>query len=359
MTQILLLSGCASFFCEIDENDVAGYLNRRIQDPMSVTRVLPVYFASNRKQDQSVPGSCSNSFFSTDYDSKTNYGTCEVNVPFNHPVGSLDSSQQYLDRDQYFIMGNYLPANGESFFREQRKRDKEILLFVHGFNVKFEDAVFRSAQLVYDLKFSGDAIVYSWAAGEGQKSFFDSFLINKTYSRNLESAEKSREHFKNFLTSMVKTGRKINIIVHSMGHQVVLPVLAEIGENQGPVAEQIVLNAPDFPVDSFKALSNGLIQSGKRITMYCSPSDNALNVSEIVNWKARAGSCVNVDGIDVINVQQVDEPVMGIGGLGHGYYSGRAILIDLYQSILGVHPEKRLFIAKSKNTSNEDYIMRR
>ena len=38
----------------------------------------------------------------------------------------------------------------------------EVFVFVHGYNVTFEGAAQRTAQIAYDLKFSGAPIFYSW-----------------------------------------------------------------------------------------------------------------------------------------------------------------------------------------------------
>jgi len=55
----------------------------------------------------------------------------------------------------------------------------------------------------------------------------------------------------------------------------------------------------------------------------------------------------------------VDSPVMGVGGLGHGYYSSRPLMTDVMQLILGIDVDKRLFIRKGVNGSSEDYVLRR
>jgi esterase/lipase superfamily enzyme len=39
---------------------------------------------------------------------------------------------------------------------------REALVFVHGYNVTFETAARRTAQLAYDLNFRGVPLMYSW-----------------------------------------------------------------------------------------------------------------------------------------------------------------------------------------------------
>ena len=40
----------------------------------------------------------------------------------------------------------------------------EVLVFVHGYNVTFGDALRQTAQLAFDLAFEGAPILYSWPA---------------------------------------------------------------------------------------------------------------------------------------------------------------------------------------------------
>ena len=41
-------------------------------------------------------------------------------------------------------------------------RRKEAFVFIHGYNVAFDDAIYRTAQIAYDLSFDGPPILYSW-----------------------------------------------------------------------------------------------------------------------------------------------------------------------------------------------------
>ena len=41
----------------------------------------------------------------------------------------------------------------------------EALVFIHGFNTEFDAALFRTAQIAYDLGFDGAPFLYSWPSG--------------------------------------------------------------------------------------------------------------------------------------------------------------------------------------------------
>ena len=38
----------------------------------------------------------------------------------------------------------------------------QALLFVHGYNVTFESALYRTAQIAFDLEFDGVPFLFSW-----------------------------------------------------------------------------------------------------------------------------------------------------------------------------------------------------
>jgi hypothetical protein len=80
-----------------------------------------------------------------------------------------------------------------------------------------------------------------------------------------------------------------------------------------------------------------------------------MTASEFYNKNPRFGACAFSEKIDSINVSLVDDPSMG---LGHGYYSSRAILGDVFQVLLGIEAERRLFIRKSEPNSTEKYFLR-
>lgn len=340
--------------------EIGTELNKRIEEPYDTTKDVPILYLTYRKiKTGSIPG-CSNSFYGSEKDSEGKYGICSVSVPAIHDIGIIDyKASKNTDSDKFFRFSKFEYHNKDSF-SEQIKNSKfpEILLFVHGFNVRFEEAVLRAAQIQYDLKFPGKTVLFTWPAGS-KEGVMNKINIKKTYGFNRENAKKSIPDFKNFLRELKNTGKKIHIIVHSMGHQIVIPAIAELSkEGEDKFISELVLNAPDYDADDFKRKANSLKKVSKRITVYCSPGDNALIASSQVNENKRLGSCKRISGIDMINVNPVDSPVLGIGGLGHGYYSSRPIITDLYQLILGVDARKRLFIRKSY-TRNEDYVLRK
>ncbi|TGN18004.1 alpha/beta hydrolase [Leptospira idonii] len=350
---VLLTSGC------IPAVKLNEELNKRITDSFDETKVLSVNFVTTRRSNPVTAPNCDSATYGFLTDIGVHYGECALNIPAKHSIGDVtwDNSQ---DRNSFFqLLGKRDNSEEEFFAKIKANPFEEILIFVHGFNVNFDEAVVRAGQIRYDLKFPGEVILYSWPAGS-EAGVLNQLMVRSVYDSNFNEARLNRVPFGNFLGKVEKLGKKIHLVVHSMGHQVVLPAIAsEVRNGRKKFLDQLILNAPDFDKAEFGLITKQLLDSSNRITLYCSPGDNALVASQKVNGGNRAGMCYKFEGIDVINVNEVDSPVLGIGGLGHGYYSSRPILTDIYQVLLGISVEKRLFIRKSGANNGENWVLRK
>jgi len=283
-------------------------------------------------------------------------GICRVNVPRNHSTGdlTLTKEQRESSHDFFKILGQK-EMNLNLLVEYLKKSKRSPLIFIHGFNVKHEQAVVRASQIAYDLKYQGPVVLFSWPAGAGD-SFFEDKLLKKTYDSNFRNAQVSASTFKIFISKLIEAKVTPNILVHSMGHQVVLPALFDLGKDrsEAPLGE-VILNAPDFESDLFVRNIDVLKNISRRVTLYCSYNDKAMLASETVNSNKRLGACSYMEGIDTINVSLLDNTTFG---LGHGYYASRPILTDVFQVLLGIEADRRLFIRKSDPNSTEKYYLR-
>ncbi len=329
------------------------------------TRAMNVFVATNRNLKGQLLG-CTDEFFGTNLDSLTRYLVCRINVPKNHTTGQINFSGESRASSHDFFKVVGVKSFEENKFIAQIKKTKRIpLVFVHGFNVKYQEAILRASQLASDLKYQGPVVLFSWPAGSGD-GFLDDTFVNKTYANNQKSAKESVAVFKNFLKKLMSDDIQVNLMIHSMGHQVVLPSISEMVKELESLSNiknkkminQLILNAPDFEAQGFSRIVDQLNEVSNRVTIYCSYNDNAMVASEVVNKNKRLGGCAFLENVDTINVSELDAPKMGVMGLGHGYYSSRPILTDVFQVLLGISAEKRLFIKKSEPNSPEKYFLR-
>jgi esterase/lipase superfamily enzyme len=315
--------------------DVSTHSSQLFKTPYSQSTSLEILYATNRDRKGAALGS------------GMTFGAATIHVPINHPIGGLDSS----------ILNQVELPFAELSARAKIESDWGILVFVHGFNVDFEQALMRAAQIAFDLKFQGKVILLSWPAGSSG-GFLEKNLINRTYEFNRRNAGNSIEPVAKFLESLSQLEIPIQLLVHSMGHQVVIPALEKISARlEHPFIQELILNAPDLDLPTFKRAVPDLKKLCSRITVYCSQNDHALLASAALNHEKRLGSCSLQEGADIVNVSEVTDSE--IIGLGHGYYTSRAVLTDVSQVILGINASHRIFIKKATPEISENFILRK
>lgn len=345
------------------QDKLKGIWKNYFVEEFNDTRAVNVIVVTNRLLKGKNFG-CTDDIFGVESDVNFRLGVCRVNVPRNHSTGELKSTKNQRDSsNDYFKIISQKELNLTSVVDYLKKSQRSPLVFVHGFNVKHEEAVLRASQLAYDLKYQGPVVLFSWPAGAGA-GFLDNKLINRTYEANLKTATLSIQTFKIFISKLIDSKVIPNIVVHSMGHQVVLPALFELGKArklqpgdtnyQMPLGE-IILNAPDFDSELFTTNVEMIKNLSRRVTLYCSYTDKAMFASESMNSSKRLGGCTYMEGVDSINVSLLDNSTFG---LNHGYYASRPILSDVFQVLLGIEADRRVFIRKSDPNSTEKYYLR-
>ena len=172
-------------------------------------------------------------------------------------------------------------------FHQRLKRTShgKVILFVHGYNTRFEEAVYRFAQIVHDSKSPALPVLFTWPS-RGQ-------LLAYNYDR--ESANYSRDALESVLQAMSKDPavREIAILAHSMGNWVTLEALRQMAIRDKRIAvkiKSIMLAAPDVDVDVFRRQVAEMGPKRPPITLFVSQDDRALAVSRRV-WgnQARVG----------------------------------------------------------------------
>jgi len=162
---------------------------------------------------------------------------------------------------------------------------KSLLIFVHGYNVSFNDAALRTAQLSHDLNFPGLPMFFSWPSA----------ARTAAYPRDEEMSELSLDAFDRFLDQIGTLGAsEIYIVAHSMGNRVVTRTIARRLANHKAMPANLkglLLAAPDINADIFREqIAPGLAAlSGTSRTIYASNNDVALRASSALHDFPRVG----------------------------------------------------------------------
>ena len=221
------------------------------------------------------------------------------------------------DPEKHIVLWKTTSVEEEAFYEEEvsasvaQSERKDAFVFVHGYNVSFEDAARRTGQFAYDLKFVGAPIFYSWPSNG---SFAD-------YMKDENNIIWSTPHFEGILHALSQRigAERIHIIAHSMGNRVVCEALRALSYDPSLQLKltHLVLAAPDIDAETFAELAALLQRQSKHVTLYESSSDKALMASKKLHGNPRAGEPVLViDGMDTIDASGVDTDF-----LGHSYWS--------------------------------------
>jgi esterase/lipase superfamily enzyme len=260
-------------------------------------------------------------------------GRYDVSIPRDHQMGAVERPTIWTlyaeDPSRHFVITSRKQQSYDEFYADirnvvTRSTRKDAFVFVHGFNVAFEDAIFRTAQIAYDLAFDGAPIVYSWPSNTGENPI--------GYTAALNNNDWTAPHLVWFLRDVLeKTGAtRIHLIAHSMGNRALVNALNRMPAGATKTFNQIVLTAPDMDAQTFVQLAAAVTRSGERATLYASASDKALLISKQLNAYPRAGDTgpgvVVVLGIDTVDVTAVDSNFVG-----HFYYGdNRSVVSDIF-----------------------------
>lgn len=335
--------------------------------------VVPVFYGTDRnRRDQAKRIA-----YGSDRARRMELGRALVTVPKSHQVPNVERPwaikipyldvtiyQESEDPKRHFTLQELKSLSKDEFLRLVRERlaasngyKDQALVLVHGYNNGFDDALYRTAQVAYDLKFDGAPFLYSWPAGGGITSY--------PYDR--ESAQQAEQYLTQFLEVVLKdTGAaSVSIIAHSMGNQPLLQVLRYLKGNNPALAariNQVILAAPDVDRDAFEYLAGQIQGVGRGVTMYASANDVALGISKrFAGGIPRAGDVPDdlgpavVRGIDTIDVTGLSTEYLA---LNHSAYAEKSALIQDIEMVLRTGerpPEKRFPLLERIKRDTGDY----
>lgn len=324
--------------------------------------VYPVWFGTNRK-----PTADGNGFTSERHD-RTTRGRVEVYVPEAHRFGETGTAfwrrLWRLDlRDDRLRIQQVARQERDAFYAEIRQTLEEAradgepahaLFFLHGYNVTFEAAAIRAAQIGFDLKAPATAF-FSWPS-RGKAA---------AYPADEASIEASERAITDFLAEFTTNcgAEKIHVIAHSMGNRGLLRALQRIAANaetRGRVRfAQIFLAAPDVDRDLFLDLARLYAEYAERTTLYASDADLPVHLSSRLHAAPRAGyfePYTVAPGVDTVAVPDFDVDL-----LGHSYFAqAEALLHDIYDLMRhNQSPAQRQRIAPALHESAAFWKLRR
>jgi esterase/lipase superfamily enzyme len=246
------------------------------------TRVETLYSVTTR--DRAEPGK---NVFTTDKTRQPNYASFDVSIPPTHVAANIEWPKpgRKVDPRTDFAVVSQSALDRESLLKAVRRRESAApMVFVHGYNYNFQEALFRLAQLKTDSNLEGTPVLFSWP----------SLAALPAYVADKESATYSRDALADLLTDLVRARNgEVDVFAHSMGGWLTVEALRQLRlEGKGDVLDRlrVIMAAPDIDEDVFTAQLDVIGRMRTPITILVAPDDRALQVSSFLGAGNRVGA---------------------------------------------------------------------
>ncbi len=237
----------------------------------------------------------------------------DVSVPPVHRPGRIEWPDLTPDPARHFMTVDEAVYEPGSFRRAidaalaaRAPGDRDVVVFVHGFNNTFAEGLYRQAQITHDFRNPGVVVNYSWPSAGSALG----------YVHDRDSSLVARDDLTTLFATLAHTqAQRIVLVAHSMGAFLAMESLRQMAlEGRGPAWAKIspvILLAPDIDIDVFQAQARRIGTLPAPFLVFASPRDRALLLSaRISGAQTRLGSVGTEEelaglGVTVIDTSQV------------------------------------------------------
>jgi esterase/lipase superfamily enzyme len=286
--------------------------------------IIPIFVASTRRDDRErtagydIPKQNAHFAFET------------VSVPPGHKAGQIElPSWGKANARDHFVVTQTSPVEADNFTSQLATHlsgrvgsNRDVLVFVHGFNTTLDEARFRLAQLTADGRFGGVAVLFTWPSTNSVLS----------YATARENATISRDALTKLLTDISRTSGvgRIHVLAHSMGAWLSMEALREtsIGGQRhldGKLGN-VMLAAPDIDLSVFRQQMQR-IGPGANVAVFSSTGDRALSLSSTITGDRTRLGAINPNNsrdraeLERLGVKVYDLSAISDGWINHGAYA--------------------------------------
>ena len=220
------------------------------------------------------------------------------------------------------------PAAMAAFARQiaafSRSRNCErVLIVIHGFNLTFRTSLLHGAQIGMDTQWRCATLLLNWAS-EG--------MFNR-YAADIERSSYAVPLLIDLVRALNAAGVKPDILGHSMGARIALTAIAAICTEPTPLANELLLVAPDIGTDpkndDFGKMLTRDVRCARRATVYASDYDLALIASESFHGGVPRAGQTPLENLRYAG-GQID---LVDATLGPGDPSGHAYFVFAYEAL--------------------------
>lgn len=287
-------------------------------------------FIATTREDSEVVGA----LFSDLRAEELGLASVDVSVPPTHIVGALEVPRRLPPdpRKDFAIISPTVYASENAFLsslnKELRQRapaERELLFFVHGYNMTTSDAILQIGQFVEDSGFQGVPMLFAWAsAGNFARYVYD--LNSALIARPLliDAAE--------IVGRSEATG--FHLFAHSMGSFLTMEAMVDVAQkgefDRTGKLRSVSFASPDIDFDLFRSQIKEFDTSFDQFFILLSEDDYALRASRsIAGGVQRVGNAdaeaISDLGVIAIDLSQIDDSRSG----SHSKFTGSPEVVKL------------------------------
>ncbi len=321
----------------------------------SSSSVVKVYFATNRDPNRADKPDKFGGKFNPDSADSIRFGVARCSIRGKEPkLLGIETAPEKMGKDKE---AKHLLGSKHIFAELQTSMRKGVdtLVFIHGYNVSFEQALETGAWIHKRYRTNLNVVVFSWPsdgkmtpilaykrdrsdAVASAPAFARAMLKLKDFLIDVRRKEKGKKRSK----TQEGCGAKIHLMAHSMGNYVLRNGIQEAmrHERLPRLFDQIFLMAADEDDDSFEKQHKlrPLPEFGNGVNIYFNRGDTALVISDRTkNNPTRLGSQGPREPLNVpANVTNIDASEIVSGFVEHSYfYEDRRVVADVERVLRG------------------------
>jgi esterase/lipase superfamily enzyme len=298
----------------------------------AVAKTQPIMVATSRNVVEGTPLT-----FGGLRSQQVHFAQYQISIPPERTAGNLRLPQGAPDPATDFLATGYQNLDDQTAFIASINRmldplpaqDRQVTLFVHGYNTGFAASVLNTAQVAEDYRIKGPSVLFSWPSAER--------VTHYVYDR--DSTLFARDQFVETLQALAKTkASSIVIMAHSMGSFLTMEGVSRLRDRGDRKTLErisaIVLSEPDIDLDVFRTQVRGIDLRRLGLVVVTSGRDRILRVSSFVaGGHPRLGEPKNREtlrqlGVIVVDVSHFDDGTLG----GHSAFQRSPELVRLIGS---------------------------
>lgn len=247
-----------------------------------------------------------------------------VSIPPSHTPGNLIFGYRKPNPHRQFVLAGQEEFSGPAGFDADLKKtlsalppaERDVTIFIHGYNATQPETAFRAAQLAHDIKLPGALVIYSWPSrGKALGYAYDN-----------DSVLYARDGLEQLLRQVARTGaNRVVLVAHSIGSALTMETLRQIDINSpGWPAKSlggVVLISPDLDVEVFRSQMSRISQIPQPFVIFVSQKDKVLNLSARLRGtlqQDRLGTIDNIARVSDLPIEIIDTTAFSKNaGSGH------------------------------------------